>query len=198
MMISYVQLKEGPELIKLIAQSEYLKMPWKNKKGTTSQIVIEPQKSSLQEMNFNFRLSSAPINEDAAFSKFPGYNRILIPIRGRGFNLNGTDYELHEVAYFSGSEETYCELVDGEVTDLGLIYNPDVYKANVKILKFKNNFTLNKEANSVYLISILQGAVKINDVLGADKDTFIITEVESLNFSSAKNSVIALFDLKAL
>jgi hypothetical protein len=170
-------------------------MPWKNKQGVTAQICIVPEKTSLEDLNFDFRLSSAPIKEKATFSKFPNFNRILMAIKGKGFYLNGALFELHEVAQFKGADEMLCELVDGEVLDLGLIYNPEKFSAHVKLFVFKNNFLLNAEAQSTYLIYVLRGALKLNDISGAENDCFYITESETLNFQSAKNTTLAIFKL---
>ncbi len=185
-------------MVQLITQAHYKKMPWKNKKGITSQICIQPQEAQLENLSFDFRLSSAPIKENAGFSLFKGMNRILIPIKGKGFYLNGALYELHEVAHFSGDEETQCDLVNGEVVDLGLIFNPQKYSAHVKIMSFKNNFFMNADLNSLYLVYVLRGTLQINDQKGLENETFLISEEEKLNFSSSKNTTMALFKLDSV
>ena len=73
--------------------------------------------------DLDYRLSSAPIKEAGPFSPFPGYARILLPISGAGFVLNGHPYATFEAAHFSGDDETHCALLKKEVTDLGLIYD---------------------------------------------------------------------------
>ncbi len=184
-------------MVKLITSSDYKKMPWKNKKGITSQICIVPQEADLDKLNFDFRLSSAPIKENALFSLFPGMNRILIPIKGKGFVLNGAIYELHEAAHFKGDEDTLCELVNGEVLDLGLIFNPQKYSAHVKVMSFKNNFFLNSDPASIYLIYVLRGSFQLNDLLGKENETFFVHEIDQLQFKAPKNSTMALFKLDA-
>ena len=185
-------------LIQLISQKNYVQMPWKNKKGMTSQILIEPSTGSLEKMDFEYRLSSAPIKENTVFSKFPGFSRILIPTQGVGFSLNGTIYEVNEPAHFSGSDETECELLEGEVIDLGLVFNPKIYKAHVKILKFKKGLTLNKDPETTYLINILRGDLSLNNISATTRDTFLLSGEECLNFSSTKEVSLALFMLQKL
>lgn len=171
-------------------------MPWKDRKGTTQQIAIYPPESSMKLLNFEFRLSSASISERSTFSKFLGYDRILLPIKGRGFLLNGAEYERHEVAYFSGSDEIICELIDGEVLDLGLIFDPRVLKANVKLLKFKKQFILNKDAESTYFIYVLQGDLTLGDQAGNQNDTFMVKLSENLHFKTTKDCTLAVFELR--
>ena len=97
-------------MITLIKESDQLKMPWKNRQGTTAQILISPPGSTLDKLDFDYRLSSAPIKEAGSFSRFPGYQRILLPVSGAGFVLNGHPYATFEAAHFSGEDETRCDL----------------------------------------------------------------------------------------
>ncbi len=55
-------------MITLIKESDHQKMPWKNQQGTTSQILISPKGSSLAKLDFDYRLSSAPIKSAGPFS----------------------------------------------------------------------------------------------------------------------------------
>ena len=48
-------------------------MPWKNGKGTTTEIMISPEHATLSKNDFVFRLSSASINENGDVIKEPTY-----------------------------------------------------------------------------------------------------------------------------
>src|SRR5690606_24981691 len=50
-------------------------MPWKNGGGTTLQLAISPKGASLED--FAWRISSAQVAVDGAFSSFPGADRSL-------------------------------------------------------------------------------------------------------------------------
>ncbi len=63
--------REEVPVITLIKESDHQKMPWKNQQGTTSQILISPKGSSLAKLDFDYRLSSAPIKSAGPFSPFP-------------------------------------------------------------------------------------------------------------------------------
>ena len=185
----------GLTVIQYIPQSSYQKMPWKNKKGSTSQIFLSPEGASLDKLDFDFRLSSAPVVENTVFSKFTGFKRILFPIKGKGFSLNGALYELNEVAYFEGSEETHCELVQGEVLDLGLIYKPDALIADAKVLQFKGLFKMNAESQTQYLVYILRGALSLNTKTASEHDTFFVDKEAELTFESSKNTMMVVFSI---
>ena len=51
--------RRGAIVITLIKESDQLKMPWKNRQGTTAPILISPG-STLDKLGFDYRLSSAP------------------------------------------------------------------------------------------------------------------------------------------
>lgn len=193
--ILILDFREFHFLIQLIKPKDYKKMPWKNGKALTSQITIEPTESSLAKLDFQYRLSSAPIKENCVFSKFPGYCRILLPIK-KGFSLNGKLYEIHEAAHFSGDEETNCEPTDDGLVDLGLIYSPNSYSVHLKVLNFKNTVFFNNDKTSIILVYVLRGSLSINDIIGTEDETFVVKQVEGLTFNSEKNTTIAFFKLE--
>ena len=188
--------REEVPVITLIKESDHQKMPWKNQQGTTSQILISPKGSSLAKLDFDYRLSSAPIKSAGPFSPFPGYQRILLPVSGAGFVLNGHPYATFEVAHFSGDEETYCELLKKEVTDLGLIYHPDRISANVRVLHLPFPLTLTLEPEKTYLCHLLSGQLAVQGKEVAINETLVVTGEESIHFECQKKTAIAFFTLQ--
>ncbi|EKP0313062.1 HutD family protein [Aeromonas veronii] len=184
-------------MITLIKESDHQKMPWKNQQGTTSQILISPKGSSLAKLDFDYRLSSAPIKSAGPFSPFPSYQRILLPVSGAGFVLNGHPYATFEAAHFSGDEETHCELLKKEVTDLGLIYHPDRISANVRVLNLPFPLTLTLEPEKTYLCHLLSGQLAVQGKDVAINETLMVTGEESIHFECQKNTAIAFFTLQA-
>ena len=165
-------------MITLIKESDQLKMPWKNRQGTTAQILISPPGSTLDKLDFDYRLSSAPIKEAGSFSRFPGYQRILLPVSGAGFVLNGHPYATFEAAHFSGDNETRCELLKKEVTDLGLIYHPARISANVRVLNLPFPLSLTLEADKCYLCHLLEGQLTVQGQQVAPGETLVVQEEE--------------------
>lgn len=113
----------------------YIITPWKNGLGTTAQVAISPSTSTLQEMNFDWRISIASINSANSFSLFPEFQRILTVWKGNGVKLNNKILRPFEFFCFKGDEKINCELIDGSVEDLGLIYNSKKYKAEMRLIK---------------------------------------------------------------
>ena len=85
----------------LITRQQFKIMPWKNGAGTTAEIDISPVGSSLQAADFDWRISSARIEDESRFSKFPGYDRILTVLSGAGLLLNSQELGPFEGAHLS-------------------------------------------------------------------------------------------------
>jgi len=56
-------------------------MPWRNGRGSTTELLVSPAGASLE--TFDFRLSMAQLEGPAPFSAFPGIDRLLLMLEGR-------------------------------------------------------------------------------------------------------------------
>lgn len=126
-------------MIQLIKATDYKKMPWKNGLGTTQQIAIFPEGADISKNDFLFRLSAASIHQNNQFSQFPSFQRLLTVIDGAGVVLNNRPLKQNDILEFEGEEEVDCRLVDGPVTDLGLIFKKDQFLANFAINELDQN-----------------------------------------------------------
>lgn len=177
-------------MINLIKKSNFKEMLWKNGRGNTSEILILPKNASLERFDFHLRLSSAKITESGDFSSFPGFKRLLIPIEGKGFSLNGYEYENFEVAEFDGADQTHCQLNKGAVLDYGIIFDSRKITVTHRILKLTNSFNLGIESQLNYLICTLRGEVKINDQILCQQEAAYVENESQLNLYVTQSSVI--------
>ncbi|NGM44106.1 HutD family protein [Rhodobacter sp. SGA-6-6] len=69
--------------------SDYTRQPWKNGKGTTTELWRLEREGALL-----VRLSRASVVEDGPFSLFPGVERNLTVLTGPGFRLTGPGVDL--------------------------------------------------------------------------------------------------------
>jgi len=146
-------------LIEVFPSKHFTKMPWKNGKGTTTQIHIFPSEAKLEKNDFLYRFSSAPIQEDGEFSSFPNKMRLLIPIKGAGFQLNSQIYDKFEIAHFSGNEKTFCKLLKDSVLDFGVIYDAEKIKVSPKIVHLKSSISFTLESDAEYFVTVLSGTL---------------------------------------
>ncbi len=65
--------------------ADYIEKPWKNRRGSTRDIVILPQTAT--DDNFDLRLSLTPLPTAAPFSGFAGIDRVITMIEGTALTL---------------------------------------------------------------------------------------------------------------
>jgi environmental stress-induced protein Ves len=119
----------------------FKKMPWKNGMGITYEVDIFPLESTLTDLNFDFRISMAQVSSENQFSKFLGMERYLTVIKGAGIKFNEKQLSFLDIIQFSGEAEIASgPLKAGEENlDLGVIYNPNKVKCEMKKLELIND-----------------------------------------------------------
>ncbi|WP_438462111.1 HutD/Ves family protein [Marinomonas sp. PE14-40] len=170
----------------LITQAQFRRMPWKNGKGETLELLkLEDEKG------VKFRISQAAVSESGVFSDFSGLERHLVLIAGKGMRLEHQSEQghvthddlLHEldIATFYGGDMTTSELLNGPIEDLNIMVRRADTKALVQAL-YAPCDALSKPgqqayfyANQVSNISVDQGA---KDLI-MPKDSFLIMDKES-------------------
>ena len=111
---------------KIIQQSSYKRMPWKNGLGETLEILL-----SEDDHGQRFRISQAAVVQDGVFSDFQGMHRTLVLLSGDGIALSlentaakQSRFELNtilDMARFAGGDKTYAELSNGRIEDLNVM-----------------------------------------------------------------------------
>ena len=145
---------------------------WKG--GTTEQLCIVPESASLQERNFDLRISSATIDlERSEFSDFTGYRRYLMKLEG-DITLLIDDKKViikdNEAFEFMGDEKV-ISISEEPSRDFNVIIKKDK-KADISI---KENEKLNTNKGE-YIFSLEKA--KIN---GKDVDKYALYESEEEN-----------------
>ncbi|MDG9760337.1 HutD family protein [Pseudomonas sediminis] len=130
-------------------------MPWKNGGGTTVELAISPADAGLED--FAWRLSTAQVAVDGAFSSFPGIDRSLTVLAGNGVCLQRAD-GLREtllsgdaIAVFSGEEAISAQLLDGPITDLNLMTRRGVWSHELRLVRLQGEQMLVNDAELLLL-----------------------------------------------
>ncbi|GIQ80096.1 uncharacterised protein family HutD/Ves [Kipferlia bialata] len=119
------------------------------------------------------------------------------------YSLNGTPYETHVPAVFSGSDDTHCELLRGPIKDLGLIYDPSKAGASVKVSKLPLATRL--DPRHTHLMYVLEGETVQAHTTGVDTvtdslmkgDTLVLhgaTDIQ-VNANGDTSGLVAMFTL---
>jgi environmental stress-induced protein Ves len=123
--------------MRIISRAEYRAMPWRNGRGTTHEIVREPDGA----VDFAWRLSLADVPASGPFSPFPGYERIVVLVSGEGFGLDfgprgsARLTSAARVAQFSGDWQTSCTLIGAPCSDLSWMVRRSDARAAVTLLE---------------------------------------------------------------
>lgn len=109
--------------------------PWKNGGGETREIACFPPGSSLGE--FEWRLSTATVAQDGAFSIFEGIDRRLYVLDGAGLELRmGSDQTCRlatgEHIDFRGEVPVHGRLISGPVVDFNIMVRRDKQRAHIE------------------------------------------------------------------
>ena len=130
-------------------------MPWKNGGGTTVELAISPADAGLED--FAWRISTAQVAVDGAFSSFPGIDRSLAVLAGNGVCLQRAD-GLREtllsgdaIAVFSGEEAISAQLLDGPITDLNLMTRRGVWSHELRLVRLQGEQVLVNDAELLLL-----------------------------------------------
>ncbi|MBV2168422.1 MAG: HutD family protein [Bdellovibrio sp.] len=186
-------------MIKHLKKSDYRIMPWKNGLGSTAQIDIFPEGVSFPGEDFLWRVSSATIASAAPFSRFDGCHRILVVWRGAGLRLNGQELKPHIPYFFAGETPIDCELLDGEVIDLGVIYRRQQVEADMVVgsLAAGDVTQLQFEKSSIYYLFCAEGRLVLNkNWTLEDGETLQIQKCESGELSTSTGGCYYLIKLQ--
>lgn len=118
--------------MKKITKEQFKSMPWKNKKGVTTELFRTPS-----EGDFTLRLSVAKVSEDSPFSLFPDVDRCLLILTGEGIFLDRSDgsrklTKESNPFFFRGEEEISSRLIQGEIRDFNVMLKRNSGSAHVE------------------------------------------------------------------
>jgi uncharacterized protein len=112
--------------------------PWKNGGGTTREIAARPPGAGTS--GFTWRVSVAEIARPGPFSAFPGVDRHIMLLAGRGVRLRGAaiDHRLDralEPFAFAGEEAIDAELLGGPSLDLNVMTRRGAVRAAINVAR---------------------------------------------------------------
>ncbi|MCW1938564.1 HutD family protein [Pseudomonas sp. MDMC_285] len=130
-------------------------MPWKNGGGTTVELAISPADAGLE--GFAWRISTAQVAVDGAFSSFPGIDRSLAVLAGDGMCLQRADGRREmllsgdAIAVFRGEEAISAQLLGGPITDLNLMTRRGVWSHELRLVRLQGEQVLVNDAELLLL-----------------------------------------------
>jgi environmental stress-induced protein Ves len=150
--------------IDVIPATAYRRERWKNGLGWTREIVRVPASG-----DWDWRLSIAEIEHDAAFSAFPGVDRELVLLSGNGLRLRFADGRVaelsppHATARFAGEDEVSGELVDGPTTDFNLMWRRDAVDAQLWHRPLVGAMVVFVDPGETWVVHLIAGQARFAD-----------------------------------
>ncbi|MFG6108576.1 HutD family protein [Stenotrophomonas nematodicola] len=152
---------------RVIPSVEYRRERWRNGLGWTREILRVPDTDAWQ-----VRLSIAEIEQDAAFSSFPGVERELVLLRGEGLRLRFADGAVHTLLpphdrlRFAGEAQVGGELVDGLTHDFNLMWRRDLVDAELLHRPLVGSMFFFTEPTTAWAIHLLAGQAEFEGDVG--------------------------------
>jgi len=153
----------APHAACVIPANEYRRERWRNGLGWTRQIAASHAGEA-----WDWRLSIAEIERDAAFSVFPGVQRELVLLHGNGLRLCFEDGETvtlsppHERHRFSGERSLRGELVDGVTHDFNLMWRPQAVQAELLLRPLVGPMFFFADAHTHWAIHLIAGQARFD------------------------------------
>jgi hypothetical protein len=121
--------------VRLLRAADRITVPWTNGGGITREVCRSPDSEG--SGSFDWRISIAEVSKPGPFSRFAGYRRLIALIAGQQMELNpaaGRPVVLRPrtVHAFDGEDEVSGALPSGPVSDLNVIFRPDVIQASLR------------------------------------------------------------------
>ena len=145
----------------ILPACDYPTTAWKNGGGTTRQILIAPPGATLED--FDYRISMASVASDGPFSHFPGVDRQLLLLDGKGLLLqrgDGSNSLLQidsQPLAFAGEEAITSLLQDGPVTDFNVMTRRGRYRQQTERLAVQGKLHVHSD-DEVLLVMLAAGS----------------------------------------
>ncbi len=181
----------------ILKPETYKKAQWRG--GTTTELYIFPEGSSLQNLDFQFRISTATVEvEESTFTVFQGVSRIILPLKGTMTLVhdNGQPKRLKpfEQDVFSGESLTKCY---GKVTDFNLMKRGSE-QGTIEIIQL----TVGEEIKLKLLNSVIycfSGQLLFDNQLFSSHETLLnnTTEENTFAMKAITQSVLIKVDINS-
>ncbi len=147
--------------MRLIRASDYQRKRWKNDGGWTTEISSEPPENAAN--GFRWRVSIADIEMDGPFSIFPGIDRHLLLLAGKGIELdmaNSPSVRLDQRfqrIHFDGEAAVHCRLLAGPTRDFNVMTARGQVSAEVHARPLTGTMLVFAEPRCTWLIHVFAG-----------------------------------------
>ena len=148
-------------MIDLLPAASHRREPWKNGGGWTREILRHPATG-----DWDWRVSVAEVCSEGPFSIFPGCEREIVLLAGRGMHLDFDDGGSHLLEpphgrlRFPGERAVSARLVEGPTVDFNLIWKRDAVDAQLLHRPIVGSMLFFGEPGVTWMLYVLAGQVR--------------------------------------
>lgn len=150
----------------VIDPHEYRRTRWKNDGGWTTELASSPPPDHrLASDPFRWRVSIAEIQSDGPFSTFPGVDRDLFLLDGKGIELDIGDadpvrlVQRYQRVHFAGEVAVHCRLLAGSTRDFNVMTWRDSVRAEVVARPLLGTMVVFPAPDTEWFMHVLSGSV---------------------------------------
>jgi environmental stress-induced protein Ves len=179
--------------LRLVPLGTQRHLPWANGGGTTREVAIDPDGSSLAN-GCRWRVSCAHVATDGPFSVLPGIDRSLWLLRGDGLVLATPEHTLvldqrGQRVDFAGETPVHATLLGGACDDVNVMVARDRVAAHAELLELAAGERTAVPAAPQHLLLSLEGSFRVGApavpaVLAADGDAVRIDGAGALEVAA--------------
>lgn len=176
----------------ILYPKDFKEVPWKNGQGMTREIFRLP--NPMEPEQFLFRISIASVTQSGPFSQYPGKDRFLMLLEGKGFRLNFDDQTEVVLANafdsfeFEGEEHIECHLLDKACVDFNVMTQRGWAESLVTLSPLKMNQVKKYQAKNETYLYLYQSSPKL----------IIIAAGETYEHKASENMVVIEVELKKI
>ena len=173
--------------MQIIRREELVATPWKNGGGVTRQIACFPPGSDISD--FDWRISTAEVAQDGAFSRFDGIDRRLHVLEGAGLELRfggqgARQVRAGEHIAFAGEAEVFGALIDGPVTDLNIMVRRGRMRMRAEAISI-NGPTGIQHGWGTAALFVLDGELSVMNGVARRHDTVLLDGTQAVTVSGS-------------
>lgn len=167
-----------------LGEGDAVRMPWKNGRGISEELAIWPQDAVFARGEGDWRLARTRFSAGGPFSRFDGYERLLVVVQGEGLVLDhGSDaprrrLRRDEVWRFAGEWSTTASLEGGEIADLSVLLKRDAVDGDLEVLALGGRRLLVELEPEHTLFHLLEGGLRLR--LPGEDEAFALGAGETL------------------
>ena len=150
-----------------LAPEDMVSMPWKNGRGTSHELAIWPQEAVFARGEGDWRIARASFREGGPFSRFEGYDRLLVVLAGEGLVLDhGTAcprrrLRRNEVWRFAGEWDTTAMLEGGPIDDLNILMRRGRAEGSLELLMLGTRRSVEALEPEHTFLHVVEGACRV-------------------------------------